>query len=72
MTVLPRYVRLEGRGMPDEAVQGGQDGLEARPVPSLGLPALQHQRVEGRGAARGGGETKLVGDGLHHLGLENR
>ena len=56
--------------MPDEPVQGGQEGVEAEAVRSLGLPALKHQRVEGRRAVVGGGETILVCHCLHHLRTE--
>lgn len=53
--------------MPDEPVQGGEERVEAWPVPAIHLPALQHQRVEGGGAVGGGGEAVLVCYRLHHL-----
>lgn len=53
--------------MPDEPVQRGEDGVEARPVRSFRLPALQHQGVKGRGAAVGGREPVLIRYRLHHL-----
>lgn len=53
--------------MPDEPIQRGQEGFERRPVPSIGLPALEHQRVEGGGATVWGGEAILVCYCLHHL-----
>lgn len=58
--------------MPDEAIQRGQEGFERRPVPSIGLPALQHQRVEGRGATVWGGEAILFCYCLHHLQRRER
>lgn len=56
--------------MPDEPVQRGQEGFERRPVPSISLPALEHQRVEGRGATVWGGQAILVCYCLHHLQRE--
>lgn len=50
-----------------EAVQRRQDAVKAGSVSSVGLPALQHQRVEGRGAAVWGRETVLVCNCLHYL-----
>lgn len=58
--------------MPDEPVQRGQDGFERRPVPSIGLPALEHLGVEGRGATVWGGEAVLVRYCLHHLQKRER
>lgn len=53
--------------MPDESIQGGEQRVEARPFPAIVLPALEHQRVEGRGAVVGGRETILICNCLHHL-----
>lgn len=53
--------------MPNEPIQGGQEGVEGWPVPSISLPALEHQRVEGRGAVVWGRETILVCHSLHDL-----
>lgn len=58
--------------MPDETVQRGQEGFERRPVPSFGLPALEHLGVEGRGATVWGGEAILVRYCLHHLQKSER
>lgn len=68
--VSPSWLHLERGRVPDEPIQGGEERVEAWPVPSVGLPALKHQRVEGRGAVVGGRETILVCYGLHHLQRE--
>ena len=53
--------------MADEAVHGGQQGVEPGPVPAVRLPALQHEGVQRRGAVERSGEAVLVGHRLHHL-----
>lgn len=58
--------------MPDEPVQGGQEGFERQPVPPISLPALEHQGVEGRGATVWGREAILVRYCLHHLQKSER
>lgn len=65
--VSPSWLRLKGSGVPDEPIQGGQEGVEGWPVSSISLPALKHQRVKGRGAVVWGRETILVCNCLHHL-----
>lgn len=69
--VSPSWFCLEGGRVPDESIQGWQESVEAWPVPSVCLPALKHQRVEGRGAVGGGRETVLVCYGFHHLQRES-
>lgn len=66
----PSWLCLERRRVPDEPIQGGQEGVEAWPVPSISLPALKHQRVEAWGAVVGGRETILVCYCLHYLQRE--
>lgn len=68
--VSPCWLCLEGGGVPDEPIQGGQEWVEGWPVPSISLPALKHQGVQGRGAVVGGREAILVCYSFHHLERE--
>lgn len=70
--VSPSWLCLERGWVPDEPIQRGQDGLEVWPVPAISLPALKHQRVEGRGAVVRGREAILIRYRLHHLQRQSR
>lgn len=70
--VSPSWLCLERGWVPDEPIQRGQDGLEGWPVPAISLPALEHQRVEGRGAVVRGREAILICYRLHYLQQQSR
>lgn len=63
----PSWLGLEGGRVPDEPIQRGEELVEAWPLSPFGLPALEHQGVEGRGAVVRWREPILICYRLHHL-----
>lgn len=70
MGAVPLDVLHQGQqaaGVTDEFVQEGDDVGELGPMASLLLPAVQHELVQGHGAAHGCRQPVALLDGQNHL-----
>lgn len=63
---------FQGGGVSDQPVEGRHHVAEPRPVGSLLLPAVQHERVQGGGALRRRGKPVVLLDGVYHLMKQKR
>lgn len=57
----------QAAGVTDQFVQEGDDVGELGPMASLLLPAVQHELVQGHGAAHGCRQPVALLDGQNHL-----
>ena len=61
------YQRQQAAGVADQFVQEGNDIGEFWPMTPLLLPAVQHQLVQGHGAAHGCRQSVALFDRQNHL-----